>query len=227
MSGHAFSTLEDYVTACRLNGLEGFATTDHGPSMIGSAQLIYFFNLISLPREIDGVRILRGVEANIIDHDGSLDLPDTALKRLDICIASFHEITLQPATAADHTAAWLAVARNPFVDIIGHSGRGPYPYDLDAVMKACRENGKAVEINNHTLSSGFIHNCREIAGACLRHDVSIVVSSDAHLSRQVGRVDGAMNMLNEIGFPEELIVNRDYSAVATWLTNRKPWLKDL
>ena len=228
MSGHAFSTIGEYVSACRQKGMDGFATTDHGPSMIGSAQLIYFFNLVSLPRIIDGIRILRGVEANIVDHDGSLDIPDACLKRLDLCIASYHEITLQPATPEEHTAAWLAAARNPLVDVIGHSGRGPYPYDLDAVLSACRENGKAIEINNHTLSSGFMqHNCQEIASACLRHGVNIMVNSDAHSVFQVGQVDKAMQMLNAIQYPAELIINQDYETISAWLRKRKPWLKDI
>ncbi|MGI6327183.1 MAG: phosphatase [Saccharofermentanales bacterium] len=228
VSGHAFSTLEEYVAACKRLGLEGFATTEHGPAMIGSTDLIYFYNLVALPRLIDGIRVLRGVEANIIGHDGSLDLPESALKRLDLCIASYHEITLPPAGKAEHTEAWLAVIDNPLVDILGHIGRGPFLFDVDTVLKACKQNNKVLEINNHTLSSGFMqHNCLEIAKACRRHGVLVAVNSDAHFSGHLGEVSAALKLLNEIDFPEELIINRDYSIFSAWLKERKPWISDL
>ncbi len=225
MSGHAFSTIEEYAKSCRQNGLEGFATTDHGPSMKGAPRLIYFANLVSLPREIHGVHVLRGVEANIVDYAGILDLPDDVLKRLDVCIASFHDICLAPKTSFEHTAAWLAVIANPNVDIVGHSGRGPYPYNLDSVMKACLEHDKAVEINNHTLANcqpGY--NCRLIALACKKYGVKIVVNSDAHISTDVGQVDLALELLRSIEFPLELMINRSYTEYCQWLMKRKPWL---
>lgn len=228
MSGHAFSTIEEYAAACRRYRLDGFATTDHGPSMMGAPQLIYFYNLASLPRNIGGVRVLRGAEANIVDYDGTLDLPDMVLKRLDVCIASYHEIVLPPKTSAEHTAAWLSVIRNPFVDIIGHSGRGPFPFDIDSVLRACRDENKAIEINNHTVSGdSFPHNCRDIALACRKLGVRVVVNSDAHISDDVGQVDDALAILSSIDFPLELVVNHSFDSLWSWLKERKPWLSPL
>lgn len=227
-SGHAFSTIEEYTAACRLKGLEGFTTTDHGPNMDGAPKPIYFFNLVSLPREINGIRVLRGVEANIIDYGGRLDLPDLILKKLDVCIASYHDICLRPKKSADHTAAWQAVLKNPYVDIVGHSGRGPFPFDVDTVLKTCREQDKAIEINNHTFSDDkYLSSCRDIALACKNLGVKIVVNSDAHLSQQVGVVDKALTLLNSIDFPMELVVNKTYAELSRWLMTRKPWLKGL
>jgi len=225
MSGHAFSTIEEYTVACNRYGLEGFATTDHGPAMMGAPQLIYFYNLASLPRLINGVNVLRGAEANIVDFDGTLDLPDPVLKRLDVCIASYHEIVLPPKTALDHTNAWLAVLKNPFVDIIGHSGRGPFPFDITKVLVACREENKAIEINNHTVSGdSFPHNCRDIALACKKLGVKVAVNSDAHISSSVGQVKDALDLLESIDFPPEMIVNRTFGSFCHWLQERKPWL---
>ena len=226
MSGHAFSTIEEYAAACGRSGLDGFATTDHGPAMMGAPQLIYFYNLTSLPRRIGGIRVLRGAEANIVDYDGTLDLPDQVLKRLDICIASYHKVVLPPKTAQDHTAAWLAVIRNPLIDIIGHSGRGPFPFDIQAVLKACRDENKAIEINNHTVSGdSFPHNCRDIALVCKKLGVKVVVNSDAHISSAVGQVGDALAMLAAVDFPPEQIVNKTFDGLWLWLKERKPWLK--
>ncbi len=228
MSGHAFSTIEEYVAACKAKGLTGFASTDHGPAMEGAARLIYFFNLPMLPRQIDGIRILRGVEANIIDYDGRLDVPADILKTLDVCIASYHGVTLRPAGVEEHTRAWIKVVENPLVDILGHSGRGNFPYDIDRVMAACREQDTAVEINSHTLKDKCHEQpCRDIALACMRAGVRITINSDAHLSRHVGEVSRAMALLESIDFPAELIVNRTYETYKTWLSKRKPWLEGL
>jgi len=224
MSGHAFSTIEEYASACNRYELDGFATTDHGPSMMGAPQLIYFYNLASLPRLINGVHVLRGAEANIVNFDGTLDLPDPVLKRLDVCIASYHEIVLPPKTADSHTNAWLAVLKNPFVDIVGHSGRGPFPFDIQKVLRACREENKAIEINNHTVSGdSFPHNCRDIALACKKLNVKVAVNSDAHISSAIGQVSDALALLESIDFPPDLIVNRTFSSFCQWLQERKPW----
>ncbi len=187
MSGHAYSTLEENISACVRTGMEGFVITDHGPSMEGAAKEIYFYNLPILPREIDGIRLLRGAETNIIDYQGHFDLPEHILSRLDVCIASFHAVCLAPQTAAKHTAAWLAAIRNPYIDIIGHPGRGPFPFDLDAVVAACRQYDKLIEINSHTLDLDgcqYVASCKQIAEACRAQQVKIVVNSDAHLSRK-------------------------------------------
>ena len=56
--------------------------TDHGVNMPGGPHLYYFGNIRVIPGELYGVQILRGVEANICASDGSLDLPDRLLERL-------------------------------------------------------------------------------------------------------------------------------------------------
>lgn len=226
MSGHAFSTVEEMAAASQRRGLQGFVLTDHGPAIPSSAQPIYFQGLYMLPRILDGSRILRGVEANILDFAGSLDLRPSLLRKLDVVIASFHEIIRRPTTAADHTQAYLALAANPLVDILGHTGRGPYPFDIDAVVQACRDHGTLIEINNHTLARGNPQDqCRRIAAACKTHGVRIVVNSDAHFSRAVGEVASAMELLDSIDFPPDLIVNTSYEKFRADLLNRKPWLQ--
>ena len=71
------------------------------------------------------------------------------------------------------------------------------------------------------------HNCLEIARACRRHGVLVAVNSDAHFSGDLGEVSAALKLLKEIDFPEELVINRDYSTFSRWLKERKPWISDL
>ncbi len=225
MSGHAYSTLEECCAYAASAGMRGLAVTDHAPAMPGGPIDLYFLNLTSLPRQIAGALVLRGAEANIMDFDGRLDLSERALKRLDICIASYHDICFPPGTAQQNTAGWEAVIQNPYVDILGHPGRGEYPFDIDHVVRMCGQYNKVVEINNHTLERQRDHDdCLAIARACLRHQVPVILSSDAHFSGHVGRVPLAEALLAEIDFPDELILNRRLGPVIAWLKQRKPRL---
>ena len=91
-SGHAYSTVTEIAAQAAALGLRAVAITDHGPALPGSADMRHFANLNLLPTHILGVRILRGVEANIINVEGGLDLPDSLLEKLDVVIAGFHDI---------------------------------------------------------------------------------------------------------------------------------------
>ena len=57
------------------------------------------------------------------------------------------------------------------------------------------------------IRKGSRENCTEIARLCKKYQVPIVVDSDSHIEYTVGCVDNALEMLEEIGFPEELVVN--------------------
>jgi putative hydrolase len=221
-SGHAYSTLEENVRAARSAGLEGLAITDHGPAMLGGPHEIYFMNLKSLPEHIDGIRVLRGIEANILDFEGKIDLSKQHNKKLDICLASYHEFCINPSTIQDHTCGWLAIIANPLVNVLGHPGRGHYPFDIDVVVRACRDYGKAMEINNLTLTAANDkHLCREIVESCIKHEVPVLVNSDAHFSAAVGKMPRSLKLLRDAAFPEELILNRNWETLQKFLQSHK------
>jgi len=223
VSGHAYSTLEECAAYVATTHLRGFATTDHAPAMPGGPVDLYFLNLSSTPRRMHGVITLRGAEVNIMDFEGGIDLTERALGRLDVCIASFHDVCLLPGTAAQHTTAWEGIVQNPLIDILGHPGRGKYPFDVEHIVRMCRQHDKIVEINHHTLErKGNHEDCLAIAKACQRHGVSVILSSDAHFSAHIGRVDLAEALLAEINFPEELVLNRSLERVMAWLKTHKP-----
>ena len=75
-SGHAYSTMEEYVAAAKKKKLKIIAFTDHGPAMPGGAPLYHFANQKMIPDTLQGIRILRGAEVNVINFDGELDIPD-------------------------------------------------------------------------------------------------------------------------------------------------------
>lgn len=208
-SPHAYSTLTENATAAAACGMLAVATTDHGPKTGDSNHLWHFTNMRILPEHIAGIRHLCGAEVNICDYNGELDLPERALSALDIVIASMHEATLPCGTPEQITEAWLRVAENPLVDIIGHCGSPRYAFDYEKVIPVFAECGKIVEINEGTfrVRRKSLENCAAIARLCAKHGVRVVVNSDAHYAAHVGRLDNAVGLLQDVSFPKELIIN--------------------
>ena len=82
-SGHAYNTRNEMVAAAKRRGLEMYAITEHAPAMPGSCHRMYFMNYRVLPREYQGMAVLYGVELNILDYAGNVDLPESVLKEMD------------------------------------------------------------------------------------------------------------------------------------------------
>lgn len=80
-STHAYSTAQEMVTAAKEKGLYAIALTDHAYRMPGAPGEWFFENLHAIPPTLYGVRVLRGMEANVIDFDGNLDAPQDIQKR--------------------------------------------------------------------------------------------------------------------------------------------------
>jgi putative hydrolase len=210
---HAFSTVAENAATARERGLRFLCMTEHGSAMAGSPSKHYFGAMHTVvPPMIGGVVILKGAELNILDDEGRFDLTDALIQKMDWVIASMHSEEYPPAARDNHTRAWLAVAENPLVDVIGHCGDGRYPFDEEVVLPSFRLHNKIVEINNHSFGSprNAGENCERIAKKCMALGIPIVVSSDAHFHEMVGRFPAALAMLERIGFPEELILNADY-----------------
>ncbi|MDD2362917.1 MAG: phosphatase [Oscillospiraceae bacterium] len=208
-SSHAYSTITELANAASELGLVALGVTDHGIAMSGAPHLWYFTNLKDLPDYILGVRVLRGVEVNIMGFDGRLDLENDILEKLEVVIASMHGGLMPAGNIEQCTAAWLAVAENPNVDIIGHSGSPEYEYNYEAVLPVIAKNKKAIELNEHSFKvrKGSIDNCRQIALLCKRFNVPVAVNSDSHYHDSVGLFPNCIQMLDEINFPSELIIN--------------------
>lgn len=220
-STHAYSTAKEMIDAASVMGLYAIALTDHGRAMPGSPGRWFFKNLVVIPRVVNGVRVLRGAEANVIDYDGTLDMPDVTLQELDWVIASMHREPLSGPRDIDAcTNAWLGVCRNPNVNVIGHCGMETFKFDYERVIPEFGRAGKIVEINNNSflVRPDAIPNCKRIAKLCKKHGVSVVVNSDAHFYTQVGHVEKAVALLSEIDFPEELILNADSKRFEAYLS---------
>lgn len=212
-SGHAYSTVKENIEYAKINELKYYGLSEHGINMPGGPHLFYFQNLKVLPREIDGVRILKGMEANIIDYDGNIDVEiDKYIKGLDYLIASLHTVCLDPGTKEENTRATLNAMDHELVKIIGHPDDGRYPLDYEAIVKKAKDKNILLEVNNSSLSPGSFRpnareNYKELLSLCKEHKARIILGSDAHICYQVGVFDNAQRLLDELDFPEELVIN--------------------
>jgi putative hydrolase len=222
-SGHAYSTILEMAKGAADNGIEMFAITDHGPAMKGAPFLYHFGNLSVIPPEISGVKIIKGVEANIIDYSGHTDMPDEYLKKLDFALASFHDICIKPSTVEDHTNALINVLKNPYIDAVAHPGNPTFSVDIDSVIRAAKEHNKLIEINNQSfiVRRGCEINCKEFATKCKELGVRVVCGSDAHISFDVGKFDRILKIFEEVGMPEELILNTSVEKFEEYLKEKK------
>lgn len=104
----------------------------------------------------------------------------------------------------------MKVAENPHVDVIGHCGRGNYPFDHEKVIRAFKEYGKIVEINNATLQKSANHAaCTDIARVCKRLEVP-VWSTATPLRRQNRRVRPGGGAAGGSGFSKEADYQRGH-----------------
>jgi putative hydrolase len=221
-SGHAYSTVYELAMGARKRRLEGFVLTDHGPGISGGTHPYHFGNMRILPPRIRGVRFYRGIEANILDLEGGLDLADELLAELHFAYAGFHEICFPSRSEADNTRALVAALRNPLVDAISHPGNPHFPVDIDEVVLAAKEYGKAIEINNSSfkIRKGSLDRCGEFARLCAEKGTFVVLGSDAHYWADVGRFDQAIAVIKEARVPRELVINASTAYFEAFIARR-------
>lgn len=220
-STHAYSTLQEMIHAAAQKNLYAAAITDHGAAMPGAPGTWYFENLKAVPHLLEGVLVLRGEETNLIDYEGNTDLVKKDLDVLDWIVASMHHPVLKntPPTVEAVTNAWLNIAKNPRINVIGHSGTDEYRYDYERVIPEFGRTGKLVELNESTFSGrkSSVPHCVQIMKLCKKFRVPIVVNSDAHFSTLVGCFENSRKLLDEIDFPEELVVNSSVERFRAYL----------
>ena len=237
-SRHAYSSIGECVEAARRAGLELLGSTDHYSCMISPTLHVrdyqHFINFELWPRVWDGVYVMHGVEADIVDLDGNLFGWDMSLREgitgrafahemtlkeyvwrgLDYVIASIHDQTFtEGATLAQTTDMYVRALDDPKVLMLGHVGRAGVPFDVDTVLLAAKERGKLIEINEHSFETKYGEHthaqCRRIAERCAELGTMIACGTDAHIACDVGRFERIAALLDEIHFPPDLVATRD------------------
>jgi len=152
-------------------------------------------------------RILKGCEANIL-NDGSIDIKDEALKKLDFVIAGIHSSFKMEKERM--TERMIKAMRNPNVDIISHptgrliKRRDEYLIDFDKILKVARETGTILEINAYSerldLNDQNIRRAKE-AG------VKMVINTDSHHKDQMRFIEFGIAQAKRGWAEKEDIIN--------------------
>ena len=222
-SGHAYSTVMENAHAAAQRGLKVLAITDHGPLMPGAPHPYYFGNLKVIPEYLYGVRILRGIEANVTDRKGRLDLDDQRLAKLDIVLAGLHTYCAPYGSIAENTAMMVNTIKHPRVDAIVHPGNPEFPIDYSVVVQAAVEFDVAIEINNSSLTvsrQGSLPHCDTIADLAKQYGAKVMLGTDSHIAASVGDFDAAVMLLEKNGIGPEQIINASLSQLQAHLTRR-------
>ena len=179
-------SIEEIALEAKRRGYEYIAITDHSAGR-GIAKGLDAERLLKQVEEIKylnsknlGIRILSGIEVDI-RADGSLDLPDEVLSRLDIVIAAVHSAMKQDEPTM--TRRVIKALENPYVKVLAHptcrllGEREPVNIDMEEVFKTCKRLGKFLEINAmpDRLDLRDIHIMR-----AKEYGIKLVIGTDAH-----------------------------------------------
>ena len=225
-SGHGYSTVDELAKTASFKGLKMIAVTEHGPNMPGGPHKYYFSNMSILPEEMYGVKILKGIEANILD-DGQIDLSEERLKTLDFIAAGLHHDTGHNLkNIVDYTNATIKAIENPIVNMITHPASIYYPINIKEVVKAASMNNVILEVN----ASSFNPNKESTRGSkkitvklcklAKRYGVPLSLNSDAHFHSHVGEVHYLFEILKEAGITNNDLINTSVRQIEAFIDNK-------
>ena len=210
--GH--NTIREMADAALACGYRYIAITDHSKNLAMTNGLDEKRALEQLQRvrEVDRlmegrIRVLTGIEVDIL-ADGALDLDDEVLAQMEIVIASVH--TRFEQSREEMTARVLRAIENPYVRILGHPTgrlllrREPFALDLGLVLRRASELRVAVEHNaapeRLDLNDRDLRLAKELG-------CRIVISSDSHDARNLGRMDYGIRQLRRAWLSPEDVLN--------------------
>jgi DNA polymerase (family 10) len=207
------ASIEEIATHAKEMGLKYILIADHtkGLGVAGGLDEEEISEQIkeidSLNKKIKGVRILKGIEANI-QNDGSLDVSDEVLKSLDIVIASIHHGFKNPSDVL--TKRILKAIENPYVGIIAHptgrilGERDAYEIDIDEVMSACKKNGVALEINAYPLRLDLNDI---LSRRAMEKGIMLSIGTDAHQIDQMSYLTYGVYVARRAWLKRENLLN--------------------
>jgi putative hydrolase len=216
LSGHAFSTLKEMTEAAARKGVEVLGVVEHcNPAKISGAVGTHYFTVIErVPKEMNGVRCLIGVEANILDENGMIDVTESDLKKCGIVIASIHKDTYEAENNLENnTRAICKALENKYVHVIGHPYANAFPCDIERISEAAVKNKKFLEINasNFTYKKKIgpetVSMVRKMVDITKENDWFNVVNSDAHISYDIADYRSILNLKDEFGLEEKNLLN--------------------
>ena len=182
--GHA--TIREMAEAARSLGLEYLAVTEHSRRLtvahgLDPQRLLKQCDEIDrINAELKGITILKGIEVDILD-DGTLDLPDSVLSKLDLVVGAVH--SKFDLSRAKQTERILRAMDNKYFTLLAHptgrmiEQREPYDADMLRIIRHAKQRGCCLELNAHPERLDLLDTwCL----AAKEEGVLVAINSDAH-----------------------------------------------
>lgn len=223
-STHAYSTILENTAFARDIGLKAIAMTDHAPRMSDAPHIWHFDNLEVIPRVLNDVIVIRGIESNIIDFDGNIDVSRYTLDKLEWVIASMHGPCIKPGTVEENTKAYIEVSKNSDVDVIGHPATNEYVWNYEKGLRYIKEYDKIIELNESsiTVRKGAMENTARMLKLCKKFEIPVIIDTDAHFCQKIGITPNSFKLIEEIDFPKDLIINLEWERVKEHIISKHP-----
>lgn len=208
--------IEEAALAARDFGYEYIGISEHTRALkiehgLDEKQLLHHISEIEKINshlvQGSGFRVLSGCEANIM-QDGSIDIEDKVLARLDYVIAGVHSQFKMPAEKM--TERIIKAMENPHVDIISHptgrliKKREEYRIDVEKILEAARGTKTALEINSYPerldLKDVYIKRAKE-------EGVKMVINTDSHDPSQLHYIECGISQARRGWAEKEDIIN--------------------
>jgi len=215
-STHAYSTLLENISQASKKGIELIAITDHSIRLQDSPHEWYFFNCKIIPNIINGVTVIKGIEANIINNLGEIDVTDEM--NIDFVIASYHSI-FKIQSVDEIIKLYTNLAQNTKINLLGHIDRNPFfEESIEEILKIAIKYNKIIEINvNSFRSDEYKEKCKKLILFCQKYKVKVMINSDAHFATLIGDYEDVIEYLEEINFDEDLIINKTKEEVLKYI----------
>ena len=207
------NSVVEMVDACVARGYRYMAITDHSGSLalqqgLDEEKLArQHAELDELLAGRDDITVLRGMEVDIL-KDGTLDLADEWLERLDIVVVSVHSFF--ELSQAEQTARVVAAVSHPQVNVLGHptgrliGRRDPIDLDMGAVFEACRANGVMVE---HNAAAKRLDLSDAHMMAAVHLGLEVVINTDAHSIAGLGSLPLGIDQARRAWLRPDNVVN--------------------
>ncbi|MCK4405500.1 MAG: PHP domain-containing protein [Hadesarchaea archaeon] len=214
MYSDGVGTAAAMAEAAEARGLEAVALTDHGPELsVGTPRekLTPMLQDIRLAQEDAGIPVLAGIEANVVDEGGTIDVDDEFIGKLDILMIGIHKLGKvrdSVELARDYLGRATHAIERHKIDVLAHPfyfhrDLAPHllPEDLENFVRLAAGRGAAMEVNMKYRVPG-----EEFLRLCLHEGVKLSIGTDAHTTGEVGRVDWALGVLRRIGARREDLI---------------------
>jgi putative hydrolase len=221
-SGCGLHTILEMLTYAKNAGLEALAVTDHGFALKSRVPSPFFDRLS--PHIVEGIRLLKGQECNVLSDKGDIDFPIKFLRFTDVVLLGLHPNLDDQPKKTDYTDMLIsALKKNPYVDIITHANDPNYPVDFDRVTSAAKQLGMAIELNNSKVLYKRVPagSTERLIESCKRSGCRAVINGDAHALHEIGLDDSIRPLLEKASFPKDLLVNDTVRGAFDFIEERR------